>query len=155
MEKLVSNPEKNYLAVALSGKTDREILEQMAEVFWKEGYVKETFREAIVQRELAFPTGLPMGEVNVAIPHTDPEHVNKAGFCLGILDNPVTFSVMGAEGETVDVSVIFMLAIKRKEDQLENLQKLITICQDQEMLKVLLTGDIDKINEVMAALTGN
>lgn len=155
MEKLVSNPEKTYLAVSLSGETDKEVLEQMATALQEEGYVKESFSDAIVQREIAFPTGLPMGEVNVAIPHTDPEHVNKAGFCLGILDKPVTFNVMGAEGETVDVSILFMLAIKRKEDQLENLQKLIAICQDQEMLKVLQTKNIDKINEVMTALTGN
>lgn len=155
MEKLVSNQEKTYLAVSISGNTDKEVLEQMAEALYEEGYVKETFSDAIYQRELAFPTGLPMGEVNVAIPHTDPEHVNKAGFCLGILENPVTFNVMGSDSEKIDVSVVFMLAIKRKEDQLENLQKLITICQDQEMLKVLLTKDIDKINEVMTALTAN
>lgn len=155
MEKLVSNPEKNYLAVALSGENDKEVLEQMAEAFREENYVRDTYKNAIVQRELAFPTGLPMGEVNVAIPHTDPEHVNKAGFCLGILDKQVTFDVMGSEGEKVDVSIIFMLAIKRKEEQLENLQKLIAICQDQEMLKVLLTKDINKIHEVMTALTGN
>ena len=155
MEKLVSNPNKTYLAVSLSGNSDREVLEQMAEALREEGYVKDTFSDAIIQREIAFPTGLPMGEVNVAIPHTDPEHVNKAGFCLGILDSPVTFNIMGTEGEKIDASIIFMLAIKRKEDQLENLQKLITICQDQEMLKVLLTKNIDKINEVMTALTGN
>lgn len=155
MEKLVSNPEKTYLAVSLSGATDQEVLKQMASVLQEEGYVKETFSDAIIQREISFPTGLPMGEINVAIPHTDPEHVNKAGFCLGILEKPVTFNVMATEGEQVEVSIVFMLAIKRKEEQLENLQKLISICQDQEMLKALLSKDIDKINEVMTALTGN
>ena len=155
MKNLVTNPDKTYLAVSLSGKNDEEVLRQMASALQEEGYVKDTFADAIIRRELEFPTGLPMGDVNVAIPHTDPEHVNKAGFCLGILDEPVTFNVMGALDEKVDVSIIFMLAIKRKEDQLENLQKLISICQDQEMLKVLLSKDIDKINEVMTALTAN
>lgn len=155
MKNLVTNPDKTYLAVSLSGKNDEEVLRQMASALQEEGYVKDTFSDAIIRRELEFPTGLPMGDVNVAIPHTDPEHVNKAGFCLGILDEPVTFNVMGALDEKVDVSIIFMLAIKRKEDQLENLQKLISICQDQEMLKVLLSKDIDKINEVMTALTAN
>lgn len=155
MEKLVSNPEKSYLAVALSGDNDQEVLRQMAAALQEEGYVKDTFSDAIIHREEVFPTGLPMGEVNVAIPHTDPEHVNKAGFCLGILDKPVTFNVMGSDNEQVEVSALFMLAIKRKEDQLDNLQKLIEICQDQEMLKVLLTKDIDTINKVMTALTGN
>ena len=155
MEKLLSNPENTYMAVSLSGNTDKEVLEQMASALQEEGYVKETFSDAIIQREISFPTGLPMGGINVAIPHTDPEHVNKAGFCLGILDKPVTFNVMATEGEKVDVSVVFMLAIKRKEDQLENLQKLIAICQDQEMLKALLSKNIDTINEVMTAWTSN
>ncbi len=54
----------------------------------------------------------------MAIPHTDPEHVNDAAICLGILDKPVTFNVMGMEGETTDVSLLFMLSIKHKEDQM-------------------------------------
>lgn len=153
MKKIVSNRENHYIAVSLSGESDREVLRQMAAALQEEGYVKESFSDAIIQRELTFPTGLPMGEINVAIPHTDPEHVNTAAFCLGILDKPVTFHVMGTEGEQVEVSILFMLAIKRKEDQLENLQKLIEICQEQEMLKTLLAQDIDKINEVMTALT--
>lgn len=93
MEKLLSNPENTYMAVSLSGNTDKEVLKQMASALQEEGYVKETFSDAIIQREISFPTGLPMGGINVAIPHTDPEHVNKAGFCLGILDKPVTFKV--------------------------------------------------------------
>ena len=50
-----------------------------------------------MKRESVYPTGLPVGEINVAIPHTDPEHVNNAAICLGILEKPVTFNVMGME----------------------------------------------------------
>ena len=88
----------------------------------------------------------------MAIPHTDPEHVNDAAICLGILDKPVTFNVMGMEGETTDVSILFMLSIKHKEDQMDMLQKLITVCQNQDTLKEIMAQDIDKINEVMTTL---
>lgn len=155
MEKLVSNANKHYLALSLSGNTDKEILSQMANELYKEGYVKETFQDAIIKREEIFPTGLPTGAISVAIPHTDPEHVNEAAICLGILDKPVEFQVMGMENEKVEVSLLFMLAIKHKEDQLGTLQKLIATCQNQEMLSVLLTKDLDKINEVMTDLTSN
>ena len=88
----------------------------------------------------------------MAIPHTDPEHVNNAAICLGILEKPVTFNVMGMEGETTEVSLLFMLSIKHKEDQMGMLQKLISLCQDQNTLKEILAKDQDKINEVMTAL---
>ena len=59
---------------------------------------------------------------------------------------------MGKEGETTEVSLLFMLSIKHKEDQMGMLQKLITLCQDQDTLKEILAKDQDKINEVMTAL---
>ena len=148
MKKIIGKADKNYLAVSLSGENDKEILGQMADVMFQEGYVNEGFHNAIIRREENFPTGLPTGEINVAIPHTDPEYVNRPAVCLGILDSPVKFNVMGMENETVLVSVLFMLAIKKKEDQLGLLQKLIATCQDQEMLKVIQSGDKKKIDEV-------
>ena len=152
MKKIIGKADKNYLAVCLSGENDKEILGQMADVMFQEGYVNEGFHNAIIRREENFPTGLPTGEINVAIPHTDPEYVNRPAVCLGILDSPVKFNVMGMENETVLVSVLFMLAIKKKEDQLGLLQKLIATCQDQEMLKVIQSGDKKKIDEVLGEL---
>ena len=139
MDKIISNKEKSYLAVTLSGDNDKEVIKQMASALEEEGYVKDTFADAIVKRESVYPTGLPVGQINAAI-------------CLGILDKPVTFNVMGMEGETTEVSLLFMLSIKHKEDQMGMLQKLITLCQDQDTLKEILAKDQDKINEVMTAL---
>ena len=100
MKKIIGKADKNYLAVSLSGENDKEILGQMADVMFQEGYVNEGFHNAIIRREENFPTGLPTGEINVAIPHTDPEYVNRPAVCLGILDSPVKFNVMGMENET-------------------------------------------------------
>ena len=85
------------MAVTLSGDNDKEVIKQMASALEEEGYVKNTFADAIVKRESIYPTGLPVGEINVAIPHTDPEHVNNAAVCLGILDKPVTSDGNAAE----------------------------------------------------------
>lgn len=152
MKKITSNTQKHYLAVSLSGSNDKEILGQMAEAMLKEGYVKAEFHDAIIKRESEFPTGLPTGKINVAIPHTDPEYVKKPAVCLGILDKQVEFNVMGMEGEKTSVSILFMLAIKKKEEQLGLLQKVIEICQDQEMLETLKSGDMNKIDEVLGDL---
>ncbi|MDO5146024.1 MAG: PTS sugar transporter subunit IIA [Eubacteriales bacterium] len=152
MNKLVSNSEKKYLAVELSADTKFDVLRQMAASLYEEGYVKETYSEAIINREKKFPTGLPTGKINVAIPHTDPEYVNHAAICLGILDKPVTFEVMGMEGEEVDVSVLFMLSIKHKEDQMDTLAELIGVCQNQDVLEKIASKNIEAISQIMDSL---
>ncbi|MDD3186287.1 MAG: PTS sugar transporter subunit IIA [Anaerostipes sp.] len=152
MEKIVSNVEKHYVAVKLSATNHENVLDEMAGTLFCEGYVTDGFRDAIIEREKNFPTGLPTGDINVAIPHASPEFVKEPAICLGVLDQPVEFEVMGMEGEKVQVSVLFMLAIKKKEEQLGLLQKLIATCQNQEILSVLKTGDAEKIDEVLGDL---
>lgn len=155
MKKIVSNPEKKYLAVELSADNKIDVLRQMAYSLYEEGYVKDTYSEAIINREKIYPTGLPTGAISVAIPHTDPEHVNEAAICLGILDKPVTFEVMGMAGEQVEVLVLFMLSIKHKEDQMDTLAKLIAVCQNQDMLRKIVDKDLETINKVMEELNIN
>lgn len=152
MRMITSNADKHYLAISLSGTRNEEVLGAMADAMYREGYVNDEFHNAIIKREENFPTGLPTGEINVAIPHTDPEYVIKPAICLGVLDQPVEFNVMGMEGEKTSVSLLFMLAIKKKEDQLGLLQKLIAACQDQEVLATLKSGDVKKIEEVLGDL---
>jgi PTS system galactitol-specific IIA component len=155
MEKIIRNPDKNYFAISLCGESDIEILGQMADEMHKEGYVTELYHDAVIKREEAYPTGLPTGIINVAIPHTEPEYVKEAAICLGILKRTVNFKTMGLEGETVEVSLVFMLAIKHKEDHLGVLQRLVSICQTQDILSKLLTGDIEAVDEVMTKLMEN
>lgn len=155
MGRILANPDKHYFAITLSGESDISILSQMADEMYKEGYVTELYHDAVIRREEAYPTGLPTGIINVAIPHTEPEYVKKAAICLGILDKAVKFKVMGMEGETVDVSLIFMLAIKYKENHLGVLQRLVTICQTQDILSKLLTGDTKAVDEVMTKIMEN
>ncbi|MDU5527754.1 MAG: PTS sugar transporter subunit IIA, partial [Finegoldia magna] len=33
-------------------------------------YVEDSFESAIMTREMSFPTGLELGHINIAIPHT-------------------------------------------------------------------------------------
>jgi len=58
--------------------TDKEeLLKMMGTNLMEKGLVKESFIKAIIEREKNYATGLPTKSVSVAIPHTDPEHVNK------------------------------------------------------------------------------
>ena len=154
MQSLISCESEGYIVVKLNGEQKEDILSDIANELFREGYVKNTYSKAILAREEKFPTGLPTPGIGIAIPHTDSEHVLKEGIALGILDNPVKFNLMGGcEKDTVDVEIVFMLAIKEKEAQLEMLQKLVTTFQDENKLKILKNTDkLENIEMIMKEL---
>ncbi len=114
-----------------------ELFEKMFEGFCNKKYVKESYLDAIKEREEIFPTGLKTESLGVAIPHTDSDHVNKESIGVGILAEPVVFQHMGMEGVDVEVNIVFMLAIKKPENQLNVLQVITGLIQNQEMVKQL------------------
>ena len=95
------------------------------------GYVKPSYADAVVKREATMPTGLPLGQaLNVAIPHTDPEHVIRPGVALGVLSAPVHFANMEEPDEMVPVGVVFLLAIDDRDKQIDMLQEIMAAIQD-------------------------
>jgi PTS system galactitol-specific IIA component len=73
----------------------------------------------------------------VAIPHTDAVHVNKPAVAIGTLKKPVLFHLMGDDEQTVEVQLLFQLAINEPSEQLEMLQSLVGLFADGEFLKSL------------------
>lgn len=121
----------------LNVETKEEALTIMADRLYELGYVKETFKDAILAREAQYPSGLPMEHDKIAIPHTDAEHVNTSVICFAQLTSPVDFSVMGAPEETIPVQMISMFALKEKKKIGHLLEILITTYQDAMLLKNL------------------
>lgn len=94
-----------------NGLTCEDVERRLAAVLEEQGYVKDTYAQAIVDREANFPTALDMSGLNVAIPHCDVANVNKAAMCMGVLANPVDWHKMDEPDETCKVSVVCMLAL--------------------------------------------
>lgn len=111
-----------------------ELLEKVADNLHQLGYVKESYKNAVIEREKIFATGLPTLLGGVAIPHTDIQHVEKPAISIARLEKPVKFIIMGDDSATVDVDLIFMLAMKEEHAQLELLQSLMGILQDEKAL---------------------
>jgi len=100
--------------------------------------VTAEFAEDVWIREQTFPTGLPTQPLAVAIPHADPDHVNGSAVCVGVLKSPVSFAQMGTDGSTLlEVHIIFLLAIKEKEKQVDMVQQLVTLIQSPSLLQGL------------------
>lgn len=88
--------------------------------------VKETFLESVLEREKKYPTGLYLGKINVAIPHTDTEHVLKSGLAIATLTKPVMFRRMDRPEQEIPVSIIFVLAVLNPKEYIKFLSKLTT-----------------------------
>lgn len=65
-------------------------------------------------------------------------HVNKAGTAIGVLKQSVPFIQMGTDDESVDVKLVFMLAVDNPTVHMEKLQRIVQIIQDKEVLKQIM-----------------
>ncbi len=129
--------------------TNIEVLSQMCEHLQSMGIVKNTYKEAILNREKIYPTGLDCKGINIAIPHADIQNVNEAAICVGVLKNPVLFHIMDEPDNTVEIHLIIMLALTEAHGHIDILNKIVSLIQNQEELKRILQSnnveDIEKL----------
>ena len=144
--------DEKLVAMNIEVQDKFEALDLLSDYLKKEGRVSHQFDVAIKRREDEYPTGLKLEHIGVAIPHTDIDYVYEQSMAIGILENPVSFTVMGTENDTVAVSIIFMLAIKEPHTQLEFLQALVEIFQDD--WKLLSLVECRTPAEVVAVFKG-
>lgn len=113
------------------GLTTEDVERRLAETLRGQGYVKDSFAQAILEREAEFPTALEVGALNVAMPHCDIAHVNEGAVCVGVLHHPVAWHRMDDPDATCPVSLVVMLALNEAHAHLEMLQKVVALVQDQ------------------------
>ena len=140
------------LILKINGKKqDMEVLAYMAEYLQSKGLVKDSYSKAITDREAEFPTGLFTGNINIAIPHADTEHVEKAAICVGVLEEPIIFRAMDDPDKELEIRLIIMLALKEAHGHIEMLQKVVELIKDQEALnKVIESSDSSIIYQIVS-----
>jgi PTS system galactitol-specific IIA component len=138
---LIDHIDPEALVLGIDAQSSEQAIRLLAGRLEALGYVKPSYADAVVKREATMPTGLPLGQaVNVAIPHTDPEHVIRPGVALGVLAAPVDFANMEEPDEAVAVGVVFLLAIDDKNKQIDMLQQIMEAIQDPDTLSGLATA---------------
>jgi PTS system galactitol-specific IIA component len=127
----------DLVVVGLEAKDKEEVVRKLAAMLLEKGYVKESYANAVLAREKLFPTGLPTQDVHVAIPHTDVEHCIKPAIAVAVLKQPVEFFEMATLDKLVHPEIIFLLSIVRPKDQVEWLQRLVSLFQQEGFLAEL------------------
>ncbi len=115
-----------------------ELLAKLGEILAEKGYVKETWLDAILEREDAYPTGLACESVSVALPHVDPAHLSKPYIAIVKPAAPVRFDGMAGSGPVDAELVINLGLLAHDEDQVGVLQAFLGIFIDAEATKEIM-----------------
>jgi PTS system galactitol-specific IIA component len=150
MSKLQDYIVPEAIILGMNATSSEEIIRCLSDKLMQAGYVRSSFAEAALEREKTIPTGLPLnGKNNAAIPHTDIEHVIKPGIGMATLNEPVVFHNMVSPEETVDVRLVFILALDQPKSQIEMLQEVAGVLQNPELVAHLI--DARTLNQVREA----
>lgn len=139
MENIILNEDLIYRNIDF--KTSREIETFLADQLYENGYVKEGYKKALLEREQKFPTGLPSSQPAIAIPHANADLVNKTTLAVATLKEPVEFKNMGNTKEDIPVRIVIMLVIAEPHSQVKMLQKVADIVQNEELRKEFLRAE--------------
>lgn len=129
---------KELIIIDAEYESQQCMFENASHVLHEKGYVKASFKEAIIQRELDYPTGLKVDKLNCAIPHTDIVHVNKPFIYVTKLKSPLSFIQMGTSDEQVPVESIFMLGITEPSKQVGLLSMIMEQLNNEDFKKSFL-----------------
>lgn len=106
------------------------------------GYIKDTWFDAITTREANYPTGLACQAIKVAIPHTDPEHLQKPYIAIIKPKTPIVFDHMAGMGDPVPAELIVNLGLLQHADgQVAILQALMGVFMDDAAVADIMAQD--------------
>lgn len=137
VEKVMELFDSNLILFDVEVEDKEQLLKMLTAKLINKGYVKESFTNAVIEREKSFPTGLPTAGVKVALPHTRPEHVLKACILVANLKKPIIFKDMGSGVKDINAEMVFLLAVADPNSQIVVLKKMMEIFAKEEALKKL------------------
>lgn len=141
---------RDLIFTDLDVKTSDDVFETIGGVLTEKGYTKDTYVQALKDREKEYPTGLNIDGVGVAIPHTPVDFVNQSATAIGVLKNPVTFIEMGMDDDEVPVRLVFMLAVVDPNAHIDELTQIVAIIQDKAVMQALTaTNDPQEIINII------
>lgn len=147
---------KELVLVGMDAASAEEAMRALAKTMLAQGLVRESFVEAVLEREKTYPTGIPAKAFDIALPHTMAEHVIEPCMAVGVLKEPVEFRQMGTPDIVLHPRLIFMLAISDPKEQLGQLKKIMKLLQNEELLLGIRDADsAERVVELLAPALEN
>lgn len=137
--------DRDLILINNKSKTKHQLFKNVSDILNKKNIVKDSYYNALLEREKKFPTGINTEPINVAIPHTDNKYINKSSLMIVKMNDPVIFNQMDDKNKKVNAEVVFFILINEKEKQSEFLGKLIMAFQNPEFLKSIKESNDKKV----------
>ena len=125
---------ESLIAFDLQAKNAKEVIDLLSGSMYAQGLVTAEYGTQTWARELEHPTGLPTKPFCIAFPHADAEGVNRSALGVAVMHQPVQFQNMADPDESLDVELIFMLANRDPEEQIQTLRNLAVLFGQPEKL---------------------
>lgn len=150
MEQRILSLKKELVWLDIDFSSKENLFQEVGKKLYEMGYVKDSFANALSEREKNFPTGLATEPFQVAIPHTDSIHVEKEAIACIRLLNPIKFRDVGDDQNEVDAEFVFVLCILEPEKQIDILKALVeTLSNDEIMRSIKASGNSDEVYEIL------
>lgn len=118
-------------------KENLDVIKFLSEELREKGFVKESFCDAVIERENKFPTGLYLGKINVAIPHADVKYVNKPGMAVATLQKPILFRKMDDPTLSIPVHIVFLLVLVDSNEYVKFLSSITRSFSDESFVSLI------------------
>jgi Phosphotransferase system mannitol/fructose-specific IIA domain (Ntr-type) len=143
--------ESELIHLHLAPQDRNSLFSKITDQLFAKGIVEESYREALVQRELNHPTAMQLETMGIAIPHVDVEHVREERLVVVTCPEGIEFNQAEDPDLTMKVNIIFFLLLKEKDAHLEFLMKLISLFQKTaEMNTLLSTTSVKEVMQILA-----
>ncbi len=138
-EKELFTPELVFFDWELESTDD--LFEKLNGILLERGNVNEGWLEGITTREKNYATGLRVPSCGFAIPHTDPQYIEKPYIAVIKPKKPIVFGAMAGMGDPVPAEIIINLGVLRDGGQVQTLQTLMNIFANEDSVAEIMAQD--------------
>ena len=135
--------DQQLISLEVEGESEERVFEQVADHLKELGFVNEGYLNGITAREERFPTGLITQHLNIALPHSDPEYIEKPFVYIARLKNEVKVKQMG-DSQEMGVKNLFFLGIKDPKGQVGLLQAFMELFMKEEFVQAFMQEQDEK-----------
>lgn len=131
---------KDLIFTDVPGETWEELLRNVASRLLAANVVTEGYADALIERETNYPTGLPIGNINLALPHTYPQYIREHAVAIAVPSHPIRFRSMEDSEETVEVSLLVCPLLEKMDENIKLLPSLMKFFTNEQTLSELVTA---------------
>lgn len=125
---------EELISINVEVNSEEQLFSYVAKKLKERRYVNDSYLEGITKREEEFPTGLITKNLNIALPHSDPEYIIEPFIYVVRSNNDVTVKQMG-DNQEMKVKDFFFLGIKEPSGQVGVLQSLMNLFMNNDFTK--------------------